>query len=328
VRRAAFAALGLPFVVAGVVVLAAGHAAVALVPSSLGLLFLLAGRLSGRRATAAWLLAVGLGLTWTAVRLAVVATPEGWLACDGDACTRGGPWWSRVLPEHASLDSGFVLSRLGGLVSADEQRRYAAAFAGPMAALPAVPNALTWWSTGSHLRRLVVTPGGTDARPGVVFLHGFGGLSSAYVRVIADALPEVVVVAPALDVGARWDSPRGRAVVELTLATLPPRVDRQRVVLLGLSNGAIFGARYARLFHGAVLVSGVGDTDAPVHLVTGADDARISAAWMRQVAQALHDGVAVELDVVDGADHGLLLTHPARWAEPVRRLLDAPGPRR
>jgi dienelactone hydrolase len=325
-RRAVAAAAGLVFILPGVFVLLAGHPVVALVPLSTGVFFTLAGVLKGRASRGALSAALLISVSWCLGRGAIAHVPERWLVCEDDECSRRGPWWSRVLPEHASLDSGFLLSRVVARLSASELLSYSQAFAGPMSELPPVPNALVLTSSDATLRRLVVEPTGEGKLPCVVFLHGFGGLSSAYVRVLERALPGVVIVAPALDVAARWDSERGHRVVERTLETLPARADRQRTVLVGLSNGAVFGARYAPRFKGAVLVSGVGATGAtkvPVLVVAGDRDERIPIDLVRDLVLELREqGVAVELDVVHGADHALLFTHAEHWARAVLRLMN------
>jgi pimeloyl-ACP methyl ester carboxylesterase len=132
----------------------------------------------------------------------------------------------------------------------------------------------------------------------------------------------VMVVAPALDLAARWDSPRGQAVVEETLRTLPDRADRQRLVLVGLSNGAVFGAKYAPLFRGTVLVSGLGEpggkpSRGTTVALVGEGDVRMRANWVKAQAHSL----SIPLEVVEGADHGLLLTHADRVARQVIEML-------
>lgn len=145
-----------------------------------------------------------------------------------------------------------------------------------------------------------------------------------YVQALASSTigSRVVIVAPALDWAAQWDTARGRAVVENTLRDLPPRVDRRRVLMVGLSNGAFFGAAHAELFGAAIFVSGIGETpSAQVSVITGERDVRVPASFMRQRVQSLPHPVALE--VVPGADHGLLLTHTEVVARRVRAVLDS-----
>lgn len=301
--------------------LAVGHWALALV-AAVGSL-LVTGAVFSRwpRHFAASAMVFGVG--FFAVRVISVREPAGWVLCDAEVCSPQGPWWARLLPEGASLDAGLLLSSWVGLTDATEARSYRRAFDDFFAQLPDVPNAALLVSSSQHVRRLIYEPPGTDQVPCVVFLHGFGGLSSVYVQALATALDgRVMVVAPALDLSARWDSPRAQAVVEQTLRSLPARADRRRLVLVGLSNGAVFGARYAHLFRATVLVSGIGETGTKRHTVAliGEHDARMRASWVKAQAHSL----SIPLEVVEGADHGLLLTHADRVARQVAELLLAP----
>jgi pimeloyl-ACP methyl ester carboxylesterase len=325
-RRAAAVVGSLGFVLPGLVIAAAGHVLVSLVPLAIGSLLLAAGLLRQRRATVALCLALVTAAAWIVARLELTRAPVGWRVCDNDECRTNGPWWSRLVPEPASLDSGLLLTRIGGQVSAEERSSYSRAFARQLAELPPGPNALLLSSNARALRRIEIEPPGTDKLPCVVFLHGFGGLSSAYLRVMEKALPRAIIVAPALDVDARWDSALGRSVVERTLASLPIRADRARTVLLGLSNGAVFGAGFAPKFSGAVFVSGLGQTEAtkrPLQVVSGGRDVRLTPDWIEaRVAELRGAGVPVDLEIVPDADHALLLTHSERWAAAVRRVLE------
>lgn len=320
-RRPAALFVALALAVPSLFLAATGHVLLGALPAAMAALVVAWGMLPGRRGSLALALAGSAGALFFGVRCARVEAPPGWSVCEGSECSRRGPWWSRLAPERATLDVGLLASRLTSRVTADEAASYSRAFAAPLDELEPTPNPLVLVSTTSTLRRVVVEPPGNERARCVVFLHGFGGLSSAYVRVIERALPDTVIVAPALDIAARWDSEQGRNVLERTLASLPERADRSRVVLLALSNGAIFGARYAPSFAGAVLVSGVGDSRAPLHVVTGDQDVRIAPAWVRdRVAELRAKGVKVELDVVPGADHALFLTQPEAWARRVRTV--------
>ncbi len=322
--RVAAVVAALLFLGAALVCGAAGHVALAVVPGLIGTGFGAAGVAARRVARLGWALALGVGVAFLAFRTATVRAPEGWQVCQNEACSRGGPWWSRVLPEQASADAGFRLATWLGIVRPEEGAAYAREFGAEFDRLPDGPNAALLFSTPAQLRRFVVEPPGEGPLPAVVFLHGFGGPSSSYVSVMARALAgRAVLVAPALDVGARWDSARGTAVVEATLRTLPPRVDRRRVVLVGLSNGSIFGAVHAHRFAGAVLVSGIGEARrGPVVAVSGGRDLRVPLEAVREgVVQLQRSGVEASLVEVPQADHGLLLTHPEAWVGPVLKLL-------
>ena len=325
IARLALLSVSLAFDLAAFVCGLGGHPVLALVPLGIGLLLGLAAVLRGRRARMALVSALGLGLCYSATRLAIVRAPEGWLVCEGPRCTQGGPWLARLLPEAASLDSGLVLARWLGLVTPAEARSYARAFAAPLAGAPEVPNALLLRSRPGRLVTLVHEPPGDGEVPAIVFLHGFGGLSTAYLlAMVRNGLSRFVIVAPALDAFARWDEPAGAAAIDEVIAALPPRVNRSNVLLVGLSNGSIFGARYAPRFHATLLLSGIGETDAPsLRVVTGREDVRISVAWVREQAEELRRaGVQVHLTIVPGADHALLITHTEAWVPEAISLLE------
>ena len=299
----------------------------ALVPLGIGSLLALAALLHGLRARAAFVGALVLALSYSAVRIVIVREAQGWSVCVGTRCTEGGPWLARLLPEAASVDAGLVVARWVGIVTAAEARSYTSAFAPLYVGAPDVPNALLLRSTPGSLAALVHQPPGDGKVPAIVFVHGFGGLSTAYLLAMDRAgLSRFVIVAPALDTFARWDEPAGATAIDEAIAALPPRVDRSRVLLVALSNGAILGARYAPRFHAALLLSGIGRTTAAaLHVVTGNDDARINPAWVREMADELRRaGVDVDLKIVSGADHALLLTHTDAWVPEAISLLEGP----
>ncbi len=271
--------------------------------------------------------ALALPVTIAVVRVLTVRLPPQWSMCDDNACSATGPWWARLVPEAVAFDAGFQFAQWAGIASAAEAREYRALFDAQYSHLPDVPNAGVLFSTADRVRLLRFEPPGDEPLPCLVFLHGFGGLSSSYLEAMAstDVGRRVIIVAPALDPFARWDTPRGRAVVEATLRTLPPRADRSRLVLVGLSNGAIFGAAHADLFRATVLVSGVGEPPkGPVLIFSGASDVRIGADWVTERTASLQrKGLTVTLDLVPAAGHGVLLSHSARWASQVNALLES-----
>jgi len=327
VARVALSVLSFVFGFSALVCGLGGHRALALVPLGIGALLALAALLHGRQARAAFAGAMVLALSYSAVRILVVREPPGWSVCVETRCTEAGPWLARLLPEAASLDAGLVIARWLGIVTAAEARSYASAFAQSYAGAPDLPNALLLHSIPGSLVSLVHEPPGDGKVPAIVFVHGFGGLSTAYLLAMERAgLSRFVIVAPALDTYARWDTAAGATAIDQAIAALPPRVDRSRVLLVALSNGAIFGARYAPRFHAALLLSGIGRSTAPaLHVVTGSDDARISPAWVREMADELRSaGVDVDLKVVPGADHALLLTRTDAWVPEAIALLEGP----
>jgi dienelactone hydrolase len=327
VARVALCVVSFAFWFSALVCGLGGHWSLALVPLGIGSLLALSALLNGRRAQGALIGAVAFGLSYSAVRLLIAREPRGWSVCERSRCTENGPWLARLLPEAASLDAGLVLARWTGIVTPDEARRYGAAFAPLFVGAPDMPNALLLHSAPGSLVALVHEPPGDGKVPALVFIHGFGGLSTAYLTAMDHAgLSRFVIVAPALDTFARWDQAAGAAAIDEAMATLPPRADRSRVLLVGVSNGAIFGARYAPRFHAALLLSGIGRTDGPaLHVVTGSEDTRISPAWVREVADDLRRaGVDVDLTIVSGADHALVLTHTDAWVPKAIALLEGP----
>jgi hypothetical protein len=124
-----------------------------------------------------------------------------------------------------------------------------------------------------------------------------------------------VIVAPFLDfTGAFWSERGKQAVRSLVTEHLPPAVDRERVFLVGLSNGAIGATAIlqdpalARHFRGFILVSGSGQVrpsrlSADVLMIIGSEDERFPLAYNEGVAQALREsGAQVETSILS-ADH-------------------------
>ncbi|MBI5543874.1 MAG: hypothetical protein HY901_08315 [Deltaproteobacteria bacterium] len=243
--------------------------------------------------------------------------PKGWRYCENRDCGRA-PWWSHLAPESEAVFAGLELSHLAGVVGdskhASFHNTFREAYESQADVEGGLPNPLLLWSTRETVRTLVRVPPGAARAPCVVFLHGFGGLLTPYMEVIATGLPGYVVVAPQLDDVGGWGSPRGEAVVKGALAALPPEVDRSRVFLVGLSNGSLQGTRYSPLFAKAVLLSGLGDTGGG-HLlaISGRSDQRVSFEFIESEARALRArGVDVAVRRLD-ADHGLILTHSREW---------------
>jgi predicted esterase len=168
-----------------------------------------------------------------------------------------------------------------------------------------------------------------------VFLHGFGGQLSVYLKVLVEELgDDFVIVAPFLDHAGRWWTPDGEAIVrDLVERRLPAAADRDRVVLVGLSNGGIGAARLVQagparaLFRGAILLSGVADplaadlSGVDLLVITGAADPRFPLAAVERSAELLRArGASVALDVLDG-DHFIVLSHKRDVADRIRAWL-------
>jgi pimeloyl-ACP methyl ester carboxylesterase len=180
-------------------------------------------------------------------------------------------------------------------------------------------------------------PPGDGPVPAIVFLHGFGGLLTAYVTSMleSDELRGYAIIAPALDNEGAWWRPAGQAVVVRTLDQLPPRVDRDRVYLVGLSNGAIGAAAFAaepmlsQRFRRVVTVVGGDDATprVPLRVIAGVNDWRFPIAHLEgAVHSAAARGATVDLIRID-ADHMALFTHTAEVnAAIVSWLEDSGGP--
>ncbi len=128
----------------------------------------------------------------------------------------------------------------------------------------------------------------------VVFLHGYAGSFTLPCWVVSQAAADArfATVCPSTRWVGDWWSEEGEATVRETAQALRRRGAR-RLVLAGLSNGAIGASRLApRLrgtFDGLILVSGA-DADAPapsvpVLAIQGAKDAQISASVVHAYAE-------------------------------------------
>jgi predicted esterase len=281
-----------------------------------------------RRRTAAVI--VTCGLAFVAARILRAPAHEV-SACVGSECSGRGMPWQRVIDEREATRAGLALSGHFGVMKGEEFRTFDALIDSKWAAMPedwrGLPNPLLMFSTASHVESLRVRAKAEGKRPCIIFLHGFGGLLSLYVHAIAEGTRgEFDVVAPALDPLGAWWSERGQAVIEATLDCLPADVDRDRVYLVGLSNGGIgatttlLDRELTRRFAGVVLISGVGDVPeltrpppTPVLLVSGSKDPRFPGEWVHEQFEALKRGGAEVTWATWPADHFLVLTCSKEW---------------
>lgn len=290
---------------------------------SIPLLMVLLGMLKIRAARFAFAAVVLLDVTWVAARLWRDATlPEG-VEVDG------GWFWQRIAPEHEAARAGLYVAGITGSMRGAEFRAFDRLLDAKYGALPpawrAMPNALLMFSTPSHVQSLRWMPPGAEPVRCFVFLHGFGGELTPYLKEMVDAKMGGVV-APVLDSIGWWPSARGRAVVAETVRRLPARCDRKRLYLVGLSNGSVgasalmASAEERAPFRGAILVSGAGReaVDQPKAtrwlFISGAQDPRFPISYIEGVATDLRaTGAAVKLAPFEDADHFLILTHGPRW---------------
>lgn len=268
-------------------------------------------------------------LAYAAWRVTRVGPDARFPVCVDGVCPAEAPVLARLVREDETANAGMALSTALGLLSPHEERVIVPATRAVYADLAARrhaapgPNALALASSADRVTSLVWLPPGEGRVPALVFLHGFGGLLTPYLSVLA-ASPlgeRYAIVAPALDMAGYWWEPAGRAVLARTLDTLPARVDRDDLWLVGLSNGAIGANRLAAdpalgpRFRGTILLVGalqIPDEPAPrgpVLLVPGLEDPRFPIAYVEASAAAMRDaGVEVTWAPVAG-DHFVLFTH-------------------
>jgi predicted esterase len=241
------------------------------------------------------------------------------------------PWLSRIADERETVLTGLRFSNLLGMIRGPEvehlDRLLRRAYSPEFEPWPnaAVINALP----GLH-RHLEHVPVGSTRRPCLVFLHGFGGQLTAYLQVLEQALGDrYVIVAPFLDfTGAFWTERGKQAVTTLVSKHLPPEVDRERVFLVGLSNGAIGTTallqdpEIARYFRGFILVSGSGEVlrselDADVLMIAGTEDQRFPVTYNEGVAAALRRSGARVESLSLPADHFIWLSHSRQMTDAI-----------
>ena len=343
----ALAALGVIGAVASVYHWANGLTVGAVALSSLAFvcaLFLISIGQSGLRKPARILIALILtvDLAWAAARIRRPAGQAARVCEQGGACDGAGRFWQRVPDERELARFGLHLAMLGGSMRGAEAKRFDALLDDQYARLPeswrGLPNALLL----QRGQRLELVPPGPGKKPCLVFLHGFGGELSLYLHAIATSQlgREFVVVAPVLDNFGIWWSSRGIDVVNRTLDSLPPEADPDRVILVGVSNGAIGASALLAQplirsrVAATVLLSGAGNVDpgaslggARVLAITGRNDPRMPLDYIGRQAVALR-AAGAEVDVVElDADHFLVLTNRDEWARHVYLMGTSLAPR-
>lgn len=279
-------------------------------------------------------------LVFIAVRLLTPPPPQPFRFVESGRRDIAPPPLSRLADERETVLAGLALSSALGLIEGDEMRHLDrllhSSYSEPWRPWPNAALVDASPDTPRHLEHVPrsVTPG---ARlPCLVFLHGFGGQLTAYLRVLDEAFGDrYVIVAPFLDhTGAFW-RPHGRAAVNaLVTRHLPPEADPARLFLIGLSNGAAGAAALlqdpalSRRFRGHVLVSGTGEAvepviDADVLVITGAGDPRFPLSAVQTRSEELRNrGAKLEI-VTLPADHFLWLSHPREMTAAMDRWLSA-----
>ena len=281
---------------------------------------------------------LGFGL----FRLATVGSGAPIVYCEDGRCLQRGPFLSMLIREDESARSGVAVAEaLGALFArehdapelfAEKYRLLEVLRSGE----PGV-NALLVPSSTAHLvRSIAYLPSGAGRTPGIVFLHGSGGSMSTYVSTLleSDELAQYAIIAPVVDAVGLWSTDEAMAVVERTVQTLPASVDRSRLYIVGLSNGAVGATAVAsrpdvaRLFRAAVAIEGIASAETtgptgptiPLLALAARDDERFELEYVRERVDAMRDANApVELSVVDGthmaffANSGAFTTRISAW---------------
>ena len=169
-------------------------------------------------------------------------------------------------------------------------------------------------------------PGG---RHGVlIFLHGSGERGSDIDRIMVHGPPRLlregavlpfIVVAPQLESGGDWSVARldaTLAAVRRRLRQSHIRIDRNRIVLTGLSLGGHASWRWAaahpRLFAAVAPIAGRGDpatacalVDVPVHAFHGSDDTVVAPSGSIAMVDAIRacGGTHVQLTLYPATGH-------------------------
>lgn len=169
-----------------------------------------------------------------------------------------------------------------------------------------------------------------EPQPVLVFLHGSGGNFKAYTWLLSRVADRAgcVVVAPSFGLGD-WRAPESARVVDDALddARRVVALDATRMHLMGLSNGGLGVSQIAAAeggrFSSLVFLSPVFDEGAlsslsfaskwrgrEVLVMSGVDDKRTPIDYVsREVGAMREDGVRVDLEPYEGADHFLFFSH-------------------
>lgn len=236
-------------------------------------------------------------------RLAAVETTGRIAYCVDGACGGRAPFFAALVREDESANAGIELAAATGALFPGEHETIGPSTRAKYAALTGAPgpNALLLTSSAEHVTSLVYLPPGDDKVPAIVFLHGYGGLLTPYVSALLESpeLARYAIIAPVYGPSGAWWRADGRAIVRKTLDTLPPRVDRRRVVLVGLSNGAVGASAIAanatlgKRFRAVVCVVGLGDVDrfgvplVPMAVIAGRADARFPIGYVDEAAEEI-----------------------------------------
>ena len=285
-------------------------------------------------------LAVGLGIAGLVLLVRCGSGAAGEAVTNGsEPGSRSGRWLDRLVPERDLALGGSRLLGVLGLMPPDEpglldhlrdgyDRMRADEGAVPS---PVLGNLLLGQTPDDHgvLRvRADARDEATDARAGLVFLHGFMGSTTLSCWQVAQAakVRGIATVCPAMDWRARWDTPGGRTIARRAVAELREG-GAERVYLAGLSAGAIGASRIARDLDvdGVILISGASRRPRPARVPTlvlqGARDRMTPPALARAYVERLDSGVVRYIELPD-AGHWLVLSHHEQLTEAIGAFFD------
>ena len=247
--------------------------------------------------------------------------------CENEVCKDTGGGFAQAVGERGTAFAGLYLSSLQGLLDDEEQADLEAILDVEYELLKSdsrfagLPNALLVRSDAKTVRFLSWVPG-SGRYPCIIFLHGYGGMLTPYLRTLVDSQlgGEAVLLAPMLNNDGDWWEADAAGVLQRLLLHLPVQVDRDRIYVMGLSNGAVGAIRLvaqpqlAGVFRGFILVSGAAlldsetSVDTRVLMVHGRHDVRFGVPYMDQCARRLREsGAETELHLLD-SNHFMLLT--------------------
>ncbi|MGC4094992.1 MAG: hypothetical protein QM756_45160 [Polyangiaceae bacterium] len=204
---------------------------------------------------------------------------------------------SRLYPEpDGVLLAATLISRTGRLRDPEVSRfaqileqAYARSAPSPASVPTPAINTYLGLQGPSGFDVVTIRPPTDQADAGVIFLHGYAGNFYVYCWEFAQAaaVAKLVTLCPSLDASGAWWTQRGRQTLSATL-DYAKTLGLRRLYLAGLSNGAAGASTLVRTFErqlsGLVLVSGVGESDAPaipVLVVQGSADRMMSAPRAR-----------------------------------------------
>ncbi|MBZ0288984.1 MAG: hypothetical protein K8I30_15305 [Anaerolineae bacterium] len=161
---------------------------------------------------------------------------------------------------------------------------------------PVVRTYLGLQRPGAFDMVVIKPPDHQPVEMGLIFLHGFTGNFTMPCWLVAGAVRELhgLTVCPSVGWRGDWWTADGEATLRATIDYLHGR-GVSRIVLAGLSNGAVGGSELApRLTEdiaGLILISGAspnaGDSGLPVLVLAGQDDERMPADLLRAYADRM-----------------------------------------